>query len=145
MTADAYHMPDQIQLFCPLCQADLTLAKHAAGPVRGPVHGDCTVCSLCLQFLRYAEPEPGQLRLDALGDAEFQALAEQHQAALIQVRQELKQVLESGRSTQPTQFEAALMLEVTALKARIARLERVAERLAPYWRGPEEFSGEQLT
>lgn len=120
MTTDAYHMPDQFQLFCPSCNLDLTLAKHERGDVRKPKAGDHTVCSHCFSYLQYAEPEPGQLRLDWLTDKGFEGLQEQSQIGLIEVRAELKAQKASGP---PTRYEAALFLELTALKCRVVSLE----------------------
>ncbi len=123
MTADTYNMPDQPQLYCPACGCDLSLAKHERGAVRPPQAGDRTVCGHpgCFTFLLYVEPEPGQLRLDVIQREEFEALPERLQASLLQVRGELANG--AHRASQPTRYEAALAVELTALKRRVAALE----------------------
>jgi len=128
MSVDTFHYPDQCQLFCPRCQVDLTLAKHEHGAVRPPRGGDHTVCFECLSFLCYVEPEPGQLRLDLLTLEAFSALPEQNQASLLQVKGELQRAKAEGGQVRPTRYEAALALELTALKARVAALEAEAEQ-----------------
>jgi len=129
MTADTFHYPDQVQLYCPHCQVDLTLAKHENGAVRAPQPGDNTVCFRCLAFLVYVSPEAGQLRLDLITPEGFDALPERSAAALLQVRGELERARAEGDQLQPTRFEAALALEVTALKARVVQLEQLVAQL----------------
>ena len=138
MTADSYHMPDQILMYCPACQGDLTLSKHESGDVRPPRAGDHTVCGHhpCYTFLRYVEPEPGQLRLDVIQREEFEALPERAQSALLQVRGELQSAY---RANQPTRYEAALALELTALKQRVSMLESGACHCM-YCRGGDGFN-----
>jgi hypothetical protein len=123
-------MPDQPQLFCPACQSDLTLAKNERGNVRPPKAGDQTVCGHagCYTFLKYIEPEPGQLRLDVISREEFEAMPEVLQAGLLQVRGELAS---AARPAQPTRYEAAIAVELTALKKRVAVLE--SSRCACYY------------
>lgn len=123
MSADSYHMPEQCQLFCPSCQVDLTFSKVEAGDTRPPKAGDHTVCCQCLIYLKYVEPEAGALRLDAISRDEFEALGEQYQIPLMRVRGELLAARQERQAIQPTRFEAALALEVTALKERVRALE----------------------
>lgn len=122
MSVDTYNMDDQPQLYCPACGRDLSLAKHEQGATRPPQAGDQTVCGHkgCFTFLRYVEPEPGQLRLDLVTREEFEAMPELKQRGLMQVRGELANMY---RESQPTRYEAALAVEMTALKKRIIALE----------------------
>jgi hypothetical protein len=123
VSADTHNMDDQPQLYCPACGRDLSLAKHERGSERPPKAGDLSVCGHngCFTYLRYVEPEPGQLRLDIVQREEFEALPEKIQAGLMQVRGELAG---AHRANQPTRFEAALAVELTALKKRVATLEQ---------------------
>lgn len=128
------------ELFCPHCQADLAVAMPEKNDLgRAPKHGDHTICSNCLAYLRYHEVEPGQLRLDEIGLDEFKRFPEQSQAALMQVRGEALARREQGLNRLPSRFETALMVEVTALKNRVALLE--SDRCeCLYCRGGDSFN-----
>ena len=132
MTADSYYMPDQPQLYCPSCQADLALARTTRGTARPPKGADLPVCFQCLEFLRYVEPEPGVLRLDVVHADEFESLPEVLQGGLLQTRGVLLQTKRDGEQAQPTRYEAALAVELTALKARVAVLESPPSHACPH-------------
>jgi hypothetical protein len=120
LSTHAYNYDGQQPLmYCPNCQSDLTLARPERGEIRPPKAGDQTVCFHCLAYLRYAEPEPGQLRFDTINRESFEALPEQLQIGLMQVRAELA----TRASPVPTKWEAALARDLTALKGRVAVLE----------------------
>lgn len=114
------HDGEQLMLYCPACQTDLTLAKPERGESRPPRGGDVTVCFHCLAYLSYREIEPGQLCLDVMPREAYEALPEAQQIGLIQIRAEL-----ATRVAQvPTKWEAALATQVTKLQQRVAALQR---------------------
>jgi hypothetical protein len=135
VTVDSYNLPEHPGLVCPVCSKDLTFAKNERGESRPPRAGDQTVCGHdgCWAFLRYAEivytcrcqsvpcgcPK-GDLRLDLISEEEFNALPDQLSTGLLQARGELQGMF---RATQPTRYEAALAVELTALKQRVRTLE----------------------
>ena len=123
---NTYHIPGQPQCYCPACQEDLSLVIRERGPERSPEAGDQTVCGHCLTMLKYVEPEPGELRLDVISREEFEGMAEQHQAALMQVQGKMNELKRQVGSAQPSRFEAILAVEITKLKRRVTALEASA-------------------
>lgn len=124
LVTESYHLPGQAQMFCPCCQFDLTFVKVEAGSQsRGPQAGDNSVCFNCMTYLKYSEPEPGQLRLDEIKEPEFDAMAERYQIPLMRVKAELMAAKEQGQEARPSRFDKELYLELMAVKQRLSYLE----------------------